>query len=142
MEPVNPLGAVLRHAGQAYELWLQRNEWFLYRGQANGTSFRYFIIIRADGLPAPDKLGKPGPDKTEACYSLKKAQEDVNVCGPFFANCWVARDKFLKLARGETRSMTYRRQNRNQYQDRRIQVDLVALTRLSLADVFSALEGR
>ena len=39
----------------------------------------------------------------------------------------VARDKFSKLARGETKSMTYRRQNRNQYQDKQVQVDLPAL---------------
>jgi hypothetical protein len=54
------------------------------------------------------------------------------VCGPFFANVWVARDKFLKLVKGETRSMTYRAQNRHQYQDRRVQVDLPALQHLSL----------
>jgi hypothetical protein len=58
-----------------------------------------------------------------------------------FCNVWVARDKFLKLARGETKSMTYRRQNRNQYQDGRLQVDLPALKDLTLADVFRALEG-
>jgi hypothetical protein len=48
----------------------------------------------------------------------------------------------MKLARGETKSMTYRAQNRHQYQDRRVQVDLPALERLSLADIFRVLEGR
>jgi hypothetical protein len=117
----------VQHAGHNYELWLQRNEWFLYRGQSNGTSFRFFLIIKADRLPGPDKSVEPGPDKNGDCYCLKKAREDVNVCGPFFANCWVARDKFVKLVKGESRSMTYRRQNRNQYQDRRVQVDVLAL---------------
>jgi hypothetical protein len=134
MEPVDPLGAVLHHAGHQYELWLRRDEWHLYRGQANGTSFRFFIIIKADR--------KPGPNGIEPSYWLKKAPEDVNVCGPFFANVWVARDKFLKLTRGQTRSITHRAQNRHQYQDRKVQVDLPALQRLSLADVFRVLEGR
>jgi len=35
MEPINPLGTELHHAGERYELWLQRNEWFLYRGSSN-----------------------------------------------------------------------------------------------------------
>jgi hypothetical protein len=52
-----------------------------------------FIIIKADR--------KPGPIKNGIFYRLKKAREDVNLCGPFFANLWVARDKFMKLARGE-----------------------------------------
>jgi hypothetical protein len=41
----------------------------------------------------------------ETQYRLLKAHGDVNVCSPFFANCWVARDKFMKLAKGETCSM-------------------------------------
>ena len=133
MEPVKPLGPELGHAGHRYELWLRRDEWHLYRGEPNGTTFRFFIIIKADRLPGPDKNGER--------YWLRSSAEDVKVCGPFFANVWVARDKFLKLVKGETRSMTYRRQNRNQYQDRRVQVDLPALGHLSLTDVFKALEG-
>ena len=133
MEPLISLGPELRHAGHQYELWLRRNEWHLYRGEPNGTTFRFFIIIKADGLPGPEKSGD--------YYWLGRPCEDVNVCGPIFCNVWVARDKFLKLVKGETRSMTYRRQNRNQYQDKRVQVDLPALQQLSLADVFRALEG-
>jgi hypothetical protein len=134
MEPLDPLGPALRHAGHEYELWLRRNEWHLYRGEPNGTSFRFFIIIRADGLPGPDKSGD--------CYGLRRSVENVNLCGPIFCNVSVARDKFFKLVKGETRSMTYRRQNRNQYQDRRVRVDLPALQRLNLDDVFRVLEGR
>jgi hypothetical protein len=141
MEPLDPLGPALRHDGHDYELWLQRDEWHLYRGQPNKTSFRFFLIIKADRRLSPDETGKPGPDKNGDCYCLKKAHEDVNVCA-FFANQWVARDKFLKLARGETKSMTYRRQNRNQFQDRRVQLNLPALKDLTLGDVFKALEGR
>jgi hypothetical protein len=133
MEPINPLGPELRHAGQEYELWLRRSAWHLYRGEPNGTSFRFFIIIKAEH--------KPGSGILEDCYYLRRPRENVNTCGPIFCNLWVARDKFLKLAKGETRSMTYRRRNRNQYQDTRVQVDLGALERLSLADVFKALEG-
>jgi hypothetical protein len=48
----------------------------------------------------------------------------------------------MKLARGETRSMTYQAQNRHQYQDKKVQLDLPALQRLSLQDVFRTLEGR
>jgi hypothetical protein len=141
MEPVDPLGAVLHHASHNYDLWLQRDEWFLYRGEPNGTSFRFFLIIRADRKPEPGKR-QPRPAKIEPQYWLKKACEDVNVCGPFFANVWVARDKFLKLVKGETCSMTYRAQNRHRYQDRKVQVDLPALRRLNLDDVFRVLEGR
>jgi hypothetical protein len=134
MEPLDPLGPALRHASHAYELWLQRDEWHLYRGEPNGTSFRFFIIIKADR--------KPGSTETEATWWLMGIREEVNVCGSFFANVWVARNKFVKLVKGETRSMTYRAQNRHQYQDRRVRVDLPALKRLSLDDVFRALEGR
>ena len=134
MEPIDCLGTELRHAGHDYELWLRREEWHLYRGEANGTSFRFFIIIKADLLP--------GLGRIESSYYLRNPSEDVNVCGPIFCNVWVARDKFLKLVRGETKSMTYRRQNRNQYQDRRVRVDLPALQRLNLDDVFRVLEGR
>ena len=122
------------HAGHAYELWLQREGWHLYRGEPKGTSFRFFIILRAESLPVPAK--------NSADYWLRGLCDNVNVCGPFYANCWVARDKFLKLSGGETISMRYRRQNRNQYQDRRVQADLPALARLNLQDVFKALEGR
>ena len=134
MEPLDPLGPILQHAGHQYELWLRRDEWHLYRGQPNGTSFRFFIIIRADRLPGPNKSGD--------CYCLKRAREDVKVCGPFFANLWVARDKFVKLVNGETRSMTYRRQNRHEFQDRRVRVNLPTLKDLTLGDMFRALEGR
>jgi hypothetical protein len=48
----------------------------------------------------------------------------------------------MKLSKGETESMRYRAQNRNRYSDKRVQVDLPALERLSLADVFRTLEGR
>jgi hypothetical protein len=133
MDSIECLGNHLEVAGHRYELWLRRNEWHLYRGEHNGTSFRFFIIVRGEPVP--------GPDKTSERYGLKRPAEDVNVCGPIFCNVWVARDKFLKLVKGKTRSMTYRRQNRSQYQDRRVQVDLPALSALSLADVFRALEG-
>jgi hypothetical protein len=141
MDPIECLGPELQHDSHNYTLWLQRNEWFLYRGQPNGTSFRFFLIIKADRLPDPDKSAGSGPDKNGDCYCLRRPKEDVNVCA-FFANQWVSRDKFMKLAKGETKSMTYRRQNRNQYQDRRVQPNLPALQQLSLADVFRALEGR
>jgi hypothetical protein len=74
MEALIPLGPELRHAGERYELWLRRNEWHLYRGEPNGTSFRFFIIIRADGLP--------GPEKSDDRYWLRKAREDVNPFSP------------------------------------------------------------
>jgi len=106
MDPIDRLGPNLQHAGHDYELWLQRVHWFLYRGEPNGTSFRFFVIIRADR--------EPRPAKSEIQYRLKKANENVNVCGPFFCNQWVARDKFLKLSRGETSSMKYRSQDRQQ----------------------------
>jgi len=134
MDPIDRLGPNLQHAGHDYELWLQRDHWFLYRGEPNGTSFRFFVIIRADL--------EPRPAKSEIQYRLKKAIENVNVCGPFFCNQWVARDKFLKLSRGETSSMKYRSQNRQQHEDKKIPVDLPALERLSLADVFNVLEGK
>jgi hypothetical protein len=136
VDPIDPLGPCLEHAGSRYELWIRRENWFLYRSEFNGTSFRHFIIIKAET--------KPGPDKNETCYWLSKAREDVNpnVCGPVYANCWVIRDKFMKLSKGETNSMTYRAQNRHHYQDRQVRVDLPALQRLSLADVFKALEGK
>jgi hypothetical protein len=135
MEPLE-LGPNLHYAGRQFELWLQRNRWFLYRSEFDGTSFRFFVIIRGDP--------KPGSTDTAPSWWLEGMREDVNpnVCGPFYANVWVSRDKFMKLARGETRSMTYRAQNRSQYQDRRVRVDLPALQRLSLADVFRVLEGR
>jgi hypothetical protein len=44
-------------------------------------------------------------------------------------------------AYAETSSMRYHAQNRHQYQDRGVQVDLPALERLSLSEVFKALEG-
>jgi hypothetical protein len=131
MEPLE-LGPNLHYAGRQFEVWLQRDRWFLYRSEFDGTSFRFFLIIRGDP--------KPGSTDTAPSWWLEGIRENVNVCA-FYANQWVARDKFLKLARGETRSMTYRRQNRNQYSDRRVQVDLVALQRLELGDVFKALEG-
>jgi hypothetical protein len=102
MEPVNPLGPALRHAGHQYELWLRREEWHLYRGEPSGTSFRFFIIMKADR--------KPGPDKSADYFWLKKAREDVNVCGPFFANVWVTRDKFgpKRLTKDGPTSWSYR----------------------------------
>jgi hypothetical protein len=134
MDPIDPLGTRLLYAGHQFELWLQRGEWFLYRSEFTGTSFRHFLIVRADR--------EPRPDENEACYGLRGPVEDVNLCGPFFCNQWVARDKFMKLVKAETQSMRYRRQNRHQYDDRRVQVDLLALQRLSLADIFRALEGK
>jgi hypothetical protein len=81
MEPLGPLGLALRHAGHNYELWLQRNEWFLYRGEPNGTSFRFFIIIKADRLPGPDKSGEH--------YWLEKAYP-VFQFSPYFSKYhWV-----------------------------------------------------
>jgi hypothetical protein len=52
------------------------------------------------------------------------------------SGCWVIRDKFMELSRGETQSMTYRAQNPHQYQYRKVRVDLSALQRLNLTDVF------
>ena len=31
--PIDPLGPELRYRDHDYQLWLQRNEWFLYRGE-------------------------------------------------------------------------------------------------------------
>ena len=40
MEPIDPLGAILDHAGHRYELWLRRDEWHLYRGETTGIPFQ------------------------------------------------------------------------------------------------------
>jgi hypothetical protein len=69
MEPIEQLGPHLRHAGHDYTLWLARDCWHLFRGEANGTSFRFFLIIRADPLP--------GPAESADCYCLRKPQADV-----------------------------------------------------------------
>ena len=41
----------LRIDGHHYELWIRREVWFLYRGEFNGTSFRHFLILKADVVP-------------------------------------------------------------------------------------------
>ena len=55
MEPLDPLGPALHHAGHKYELWFRENKWHLYRGETNGTSFRFFLILKAEPRPGPDK---------------------------------------------------------------------------------------
>src|SRR6516164_6236484 len=91
MDSIECLGTQLEHAGHAYTLWLQRNEWFLYCGHGNGTSFLFFIIIKADR--------KPGPVENGDCYWLKRPREHVNMCGPFYGASWLASSRFLFLGK-------------------------------------------
>jgi hypothetical protein len=55
MDVIESLGDELRIDGHRYELWIRRDEWFLYRGEFNGTSFRHFVILKAEAIPRPDK---------------------------------------------------------------------------------------
>jgi hypothetical protein len=130
LAPIKYLGAQLEHEGITYQLWMQRGEWHLYRGKAPSVgSFNHFLIIKAD---RPESTGD---------YQLPNPQAGVNVCGPFYANLWVARDKLVKLAQGETRSMSYRPRSQNRETQTRTG-NLLAIGRLSLDDVFNALDGR
>jgi hypothetical protein len=119
-------GARLEYAGQEFELWIQRDRWFLYRSGFNGTSFINFIIIKADRKPRLEENGQ--------WYGLQEPRPGVNLC-EFYANQWVAREKLIKLARGETQVMTYRAQDQARSKDKKAPMDLPALTRRSLGDV-------
>jgi hypothetical protein len=110
-------GARLEYAGQEFELWIQRDRWFLYRSGFNGTSFRNFIIIKADRKPRLEENGQ--------WYGLQEPRPGVNLC-EFYANQWVAREKLIKLARGESQVMTYRAQDRARSKDKKAPMDLPA----------------
>jgi hypothetical protein len=61
-------------------------------GATNGTFVAANLTERVFDFSLLSRpIRKPGLTETEATWWLK------GICGPFFANLWVARDKFLKL---------------------------------------------
>jgi hypothetical protein len=91
--------------------------------------FRHFLIIKAD-------RGSDGTPEVE------NPREGVNLCAGF-AHQAVVHDKLLKLARGQTRSMRYRpRTEANDSRAQSFKLNFQTLSKLSLAEVLSSLDGQ